>query len=166
MGSFPKTSLGTRRTGHYTDGLIALSLQLMELKERKRRAKRGRHILAVSRLCSQGSNYPKFILLMMILMYDVSFDMFESTEIEIDNTSGDIVDGENSIADDVAEILEQLQIDAGDEEAYINDIFGIERDSAETVERDKNIPNDPEISPIFLNNYDDCNTRALALEHM
>lgn len=125
----------------------------MELKERKRRAKRGRFILVVSRECGSGDlEYPKLILLMMILMNDVSFDMFESTEIdtedegvEIDNGSGEIVERENNIAnnsDAVADILEQLRIDTGDQVEYINEIFRTNNNSAETVERENNIAND------------------------
>lgn len=83
------------------------------------------------------------------MMHDVSIAMFESTEIdtedecvEIDNGSGEIVDRENNDSDDVAEILEQLQIDTGDEVAYINEIFGTDNRSVETVERENNILND------------------------
>ena len=129
--------------------------ETMELKERKRRAKRGRFILVVSRESGSGDlEYPKLIFLMMILMNDVSIDMFESTEIdtgdesvEIDNGGGAIADRENNIAndsEDVADILEQLKIDIVDEVVYINEIFGTNNSSAETVERENNIANDPD----------------------
>ena len=127
--------------------------ETMELKQRKRPAKRRRVILVVSRESdTEDFEYSKLIILVMILMNDVSIDMFESTEIdtedesvEIDNGSGETVERENNIAndpEDVAEILEQLQIDTGDEVAYINEIFGTDNSSAETVERENNIPND------------------------
>jgi hypothetical protein len=45
-------------------------------------------------------------------------------------------------SDDVADSLEQLQIDTVDEVAYINKIFGANNNSAETVERENNIAND------------------------
>jgi hypothetical protein len=49
----------------------------MELKERKRRAKRRRVIVVVSRESgAEGLEYSKLIVLMMILMNDVSIDMF------------------------------------------------------------------------------------------
>ena len=143
LSSGPKTNEDLRQ-------FIDTVSETMELKERKRRAKRGRFILVVSRECGSGDlEYPKLILLMMILMNDVSFDMFESTEIntedervEIDNGDGETVDRENDIgndSDDVADILEQLRIDTGDEVAYINEIFGTDISSAERVERENNI---------------------------
>ena len=109
----------------------------------------------VSRESGSGDlEYPKLIFLMMILMNDVSIDMFESTEIdtgdesvEIDNGGGAIADCENNIAndsEDVADILEQLKIDIVDEVVYINEIFGTNNSSAETVERENNIANDPD----------------------
>ena len=129
--------------------------ETMELKERKRRAKRGRFILVVSRESdTEDLEYPKLIILMMIMMNDVSIGMFEGSEIdiedegvEIDNGDSDTVDRENNIAndsEDVADILEQLQIETGDEVVYMNEIFGTNNSSAEIVERENNIVNDPD----------------------
>jgi hypothetical protein len=147
----PKTNEDLRQ-------FIDTVLETMELKERKRRAKRRRVILVVSRESGSGDlEYPK---LLMIMMHDVSFDIFESAEIdtedervEIDNGSGETVERKNNIAndsEDVADILEQLQIDTGDEEVYINEIFGTNNISAETVERENNIPNDSDDFADFL----------------
>ncbi|KAJ3250259.1 hypothetical protein HK103_003704, partial [Boothiomyces macroporosus] len=88
----------------------------MKLKERKRQVKRPRVIVVVSRESyANGLEYSKLIVLMMILMNDVSIDMFERTEIdiqdegvEIDNGGAAIADRENDIAndsDDVAGFL-------------------------------------------------------------
>ena len=68
---------------------------------------------------SEDLEYPKSLILVMIMMNDVSIDLFESTAIETeddsvdnDKPSAEIVERENNIAndsDDVADILEQLR---------------------------------------------------------
>jgi hypothetical protein len=111
---------GMTKTNEDLRQFIDTVSETMELKERKRRAKRGRFILVVSRESdTEGLEYSKLIILMMIMMNDASIDMFDSTEIdtkdesvEIDNGSGETVERENNIAndsDDVADILDQLR---------------------------------------------------------
>ena len=94
--------------------------ETMELTPRKRPVKRRRVIVVVSRESdSEDLEYPKSLILVMIMMNDVSIDLFESTAIDteddsVDNDipSAEIVERENNIAndsDDVADILEQLR---------------------------------------------------------
>jgi hypothetical protein len=133
-------------------------LETMELKERKRRVKRRRVIVVVSRESgAEDLEYSKLIVLMMILMNDVSIDMFEivteDESVETDNGGGAIADRENHIindSDDVADSLERLRIETGDEGAYIDEIFGTNDSSAETIERENNIADDSEDLAIIL----------------
>jgi hypothetical protein len=100
--------------------------ETMELTPRKRPVKRRRVIVVVSRESdSEDLEYPKLLILVMIMMNDVSIDMFGSDEIDAgdeavcpnesvgtDDRSAETVERENNIAndsDDVADILEQLR---------------------------------------------------------
>ena len=150
LSSVPKDNEDLRQ-------FIDTVLETMKLKERKRRVKRRRVILVVSRDSdTEDLEYSKLIVLMMILMNDVS-NMFEIvTEdegVETDNGGGAIADHENHItndSNDVADSLERLRIETGDEGAYIDEIFGTNDSSAETVERENNIADDSEDLAIIL----------------